>query len=93
MFYQQLNIPTLRNQPLHSLLVSGVTHILTVHLMERGREGERERGGRGREGGREGRGKSVEIDWLVGMMNKTHDVYCTCMYMYIHMYVYFSLHV
>ena len=57
MFYQQLNIPTLRNQPLHSLLVSGVTHILTVHLMERGGgrggEGEREREGergRGREG-------------------------------------------
>ena len=46
MFYQQLNIPSLRDQPLHSLLVSGVTHILTVHLMEG-----RGEGGRGREGG------------------------------------------
>ena len=64
MFHQQLNIPTLRDQPLHSLLVSGVTHILTVHLMERGgrgRGGEGERGrGREGEGGRGGRGRGGE---------------------------------
>ena len=51
MFYQQLNIPTLRDQPLHSLLVSGVTHILTVHLDGERGEGERGRGREGKEGG------------------------------------------